>query len=414
LGVLCVDQYEPSVSLRESEIDVFAAICNLAAAAIEKEGERRRIVLEKEENELLKCRARGNYPEILCRSEVMLALLERVALAAASPLDVLITGESGTGKELIARALHRTGRRAAGKFVALDCGTLPEALVESELFGYRKGAFTGALENRAGLLEAADGGVLFLDEVSNMPLKTQGKLLRSLQEREIRRLGETTTRKIDVQVLAATNRDLREAVDRGRFREDLYFRLYETEIFVPPLRDRKEDIPLLIQRFLAERADLEGGRIKRLSAEALETIMSHPLPGNVRQLASGIRDAYYAAPGDVIERGHLRSDFLNATADENGESRGVGAKAEKIYREILAGKTDFTDRIKIPFLRRQLGSAVVKQILDRALRQSCGRYKTALKLLRVPQREYAGTMLFLKRHRCFLDFRPYRRRDPNV
>jgi transcriptional regulator with GAF, ATPase, and Fis domain len=247
VGVLYADHSQPAGSLDESTISFFSAFCNLAAVAIDNALAHRHLVQEKNELEQHLHRSQEKYPEIIGASASVSILRDRIALVAAAPLDVLIWGESGTGKELVARAIYRTGRRSAGNFIALDCGALSDTLIESELFGYRKGAFTGANENRAGLLEAAHGGVLFLDEISNLNSKLQAKLLRVLQEREVRRLGETTTRRIDVQVIAATNRNLKEEIRKGEFRRDLYYRLNAMDVRVPPLRERLEDVPLLLQ-----------------------------------------------------------------------------------------------------------------------------------------------------------------------
>ncbi|MGA6993019.1 MAG: sigma-54 dependent transcriptional regulator, partial [Candidatus Deferrimicrobiaceae bacterium] len=197
---------------------------------------------------------------------------------------VLVTGESGTGKELVARMLHFAGRRKERPFVAINCGAIPETLLESELFGHRKGAFTEAKVDRAGLIEEADGGTLFLDEIGELPLMLQTKLLRFLQEGELRRLGDTEVRKVNVRIVAATARDLEQEVSAGNFREDLYYRLNVIRVHVPPLRERREDIPLMVQHFLVRfRAKFSKGEI-RFSPEAMETLMGHDWRGNVREL----------------------------------------------------------------------------------------------------------------------------------
>jgi transcriptional regulator with GAF, ATPase, and Fis domain len=216
----------------------------------------------------------------------VLALLDRVADSEA---PVLVTGESGTGKELVARTLHRRGPRREGPFVAESCAALPEALVESELFGHVRGAFTGAVEDRPGLFELARGGTLFLDEVGDMPLAVQKKLLRVLQEGEVRRLGGERPIAVDARIMAATHRDLADLVRRGEFREDLYYRLCVLEVRLPTLRERAEDIPDLVARFLAEAGEETGAPPKRIAREAVRMLARRGWPGNVRELANAVK-----------------------------------------------------------------------------------------------------------------------------
>ncbi len=228
------------------------------------------------------------FDNIIGASDSLKAVLERVEKIAIRDTSVLITGESGTGKELIAQAIHYNSLRKENKFMAINCGALPESLLESELFGYKKGAFTGAKENRQGLLEAADGGTLFLDEVGNLPMNVQKTLLRFLQEQEFHRIGDTTPTKVDVRILSATNSDLKQAVKNGGFREDLYYRLNVVNIHLPPLRERKADIPLLATHFIALQNKKFDTSIKGLSPEAMEAVLSYDWLGNIRQLKNVI------------------------------------------------------------------------------------------------------------------------------
>jgi PAS domain S-box-containing protein len=246
-----------------------------------------------------------NFEEIVGRSPALLALLEKVSRVAATDATVLITGETGTGKELIARAIHSHSRRAARPLIKLNCAALPAGLVESELFGHEKGAFTGAIARRIGRFELADGGSLFLDEVGELPVETQAKLLRVLQEREIERVGGGAALPVDVRIIAATNRDLLKVVRDQGFREDLYYRLSVFPIALPPLRDRAEDIPLLV-RFLVEKfAARVGKRIDGVSREALRRLVAYPWPGNVRELENVLERAVILATGPTLE---LESD----------------------------------------------------------------------------------------------------------
>jgi transcriptional regulator with PAS, ATPase and Fis domain len=240
------------------------------------------------------------YRDIVGASARMRRVFRLVRKVARTDSTVLLIGESGTGKELIARSLHLQSTRASGPFVAVNVGALPETLVESELFGYARGAFTGAREDRAGLVEAADHGTLFLDEIGDMPLSSQVKLLRTLETGEVRRVGDTGLRRVDIRVIAATHRDLRRAVAEGRFREDLYYRLNVIQIDLPPLRERREDIGLLAAYFLeraSSRADRHG---LAFSPEVTQRLERYDYPGNVRELENAIEHAVAVAEGPVI------------------------------------------------------------------------------------------------------------------
>ncbi len=228
------------------------------------------------------------FDNIIGDSPQLKELLQKVEKVAIRNTSVLITGESGTGKELIAQAVHYNSPRKGKRFVAINCGALPENILESELFGTKKGAFTGATENRQGLLEAADGGTLFLDEIGNLPMNVQKTLLRFLQEQEFLRLGDTKPIKVDVRVISATNSDLLAEVKTGAFREDLYYRFNVVNIHLPPLRERRKDIPLLAAHFIKLQNEKFGTQIRGLSPEALQTACDYTWPGNIRQLRNVI------------------------------------------------------------------------------------------------------------------------------
>jgi two-component system nitrogen regulation response regulator NtrX len=243
-------------------------------------------------------------------SYVMAQLREQVAMAAPTNGRVLIYGENGTGKELVARTVHALSRRRAGPFVEVNCAAIPEELIESELFGHVRGAFTGAVSDRRGKFELADSGTLFLDEIGDMSLKTQAKVLRALQEQVVEPVGGTSSVRVDVRVLAATNKDLPSEIRAGRFREDLYFRLNVIPIFVPPLRDRAEDIPRLAEHFMTELAREHGRRPKKLDQSAATALQTYRWPGNVRELRNVIERMMIMVPGDVITATDL--PFLDA------------------------------------------------------------------------------------------------------
>jgi len=249
-------------------------------------------------------RVASPYPAAIGSSPGWRAVLAAAFRVATTDATVLLQGESGTGKEVVARLIYQASQRRHGPFVAVNCAAIPEQLLESELFGYERGAFTGAVHSKAGQIELAARGVLFLDEVSEMSLTSQAKVLRFLEEREYRRLGGIRLQKADVRIIAASNRDLADAVERGTFRQDLLYRLQVFDILLPPLRDRASDVPLLAEQFLADCARTTGRRIPGLLDDALDALLAHDWPGNVRELRNVLERASILTDGD-IECRHL-------------------------------------------------------------------------------------------------------------
>jgi two-component system response regulator HydG len=273
----------------------------LVARSVAKAAERKALWDRNKQLENQLREREGLPPDGLVGASAPIREVQRMIDAVAySSTTVLITGESGTGKELVARALHGRSPRKSHPFVALNCGALTETLLESELFGHVKGAFTGAQRDQKGLFDAADGGTIFLDEIGDIPLSTQVRLLRVLQEGEIKRVGSADSIKVDVRVLAATHRDLPKLVKSGRFREDLFYRLNVINIPLPSLRDRSEDVPLLSHHFLRRYADRLGKRVKTLSPEALELLCGYRWPGNVRELENAVERAVVLCRGDAV------------------------------------------------------------------------------------------------------------------
>src|SRR5450631_2576169 len=250
-------------------------------------------------------RERNAFSHVVCADPKMQAVLELVAQVGPSKASVLLTGESGTGKELIAEAIHLASPRAKAPFVRLHCAALAESLLESELFGHERGAFTGAFARREGRFKQADGGTLFLDEIGEIPLPTQVKLLRFLQERTFERVGGNETLKVDVRIIAATNRDLQHEIEKGKFREDLFYRLNVVTVELPPLRDRRGDIPALASFFLRRSAAENGRTIETFSDDALQALVDYRWPGNVRELENVVERAVVLCDGHRIERKHL-------------------------------------------------------------------------------------------------------------
>ena len=245
-------------------------------------------------------RKEHRFEDILAKSGKMQEIFRTIAKIAEYKTTVLVTGESGVGKELVARAIHRRSARRGGPFVPVNCGAIPENLLESELFGHKKGSFTDAIADRRGLFEEADGGTLFLDEIGELPLGLQVKLLRVLQDEKIRRLGETRDLKVDVRIVAATHRDLQAETKAGRFREDLFYRLNVLPIHVPPLRERRDDIPLLIEHFVTRNNTRLGTSVRGLDTEARRLLYEYAWPGNVRELENTIERAMVLSEGDQI------------------------------------------------------------------------------------------------------------------
>ena len=267
--------------------------------AVKNAAEHRRLL---EENLRLKksLRERYNFKNIIGKSAAMQQVFDLIAQVAPRRSTILVQGDSGTGKELVAKAIHASSGRADAPFVAINCGNIPSDLLESEIFGHAKGAYTGATSSKKGLFEVADGGTLFLDEVATISLETQAKLLRVIQEREFRRLGGLENIKVDVRIIAATNRDLQAAVEQGTFRDDLYYRLNVIVIKLPPLQERSEDVPLLADHFIKRYCEENEKELCVLEPSALKVLMDYHWPGNVRELENVIERAVVLAPGNVI------------------------------------------------------------------------------------------------------------------
>jgi transcriptional regulator with PAS, ATPase and Fis domain len=267
--------------------------------------------------------SRGGFGRIVGTSKIWLDVLVQAAKVAPMETTVLLTGESGTGKEVVARAIHRSSARAAGAFIALNCAALPDQLLESELFGYEKGAFTGAMAAKPGRIEQAAGGTLFLDEAGEMSPAVQAKLLRVLEEREFQRLGGTRVLRTDARIVAATNRDLARAIEKGEFREDLFYRLSVFGIHLPPLRERPEDILPLTEMFLAELGPAVGRPVPGVSREAKELLLSYPWPGNVRELRNALERAAILVEGGLITAAHLPISVTRQDSAARGAAPGA-------------------------------------------------------------------------------------------
>lgn len=273
--------------------------------------------------------------EIVGKSPAMARVHELIDLVGAGDATVLLIGESGSGKELVARAIHQRGARASRPFVGLNCGALPDHLQESELFGYEKGAFTGAMATKPGRFELADGGTLFLDEVGEMSLRSQIDLLRVLETREFRRLGGTRLVRVDVRIIAATNRDLKQAVADGSFRDDLYYRLHVIPIHVPPLRARREDIPMLVDRFLKDFARVHRRPPQELAPDTIARLTAYAWPGNVREIKNLAERLAVTVRDRVVLPTHLPPEIFNETPSARRDRGLAGRTLRDIEREAI-------------------------------------------------------------------------------
>jgi two-component system response regulator PilR (NtrC family) len=296
----------------------------------------------------------------------MLEIFDLVARIAPSKANVLIVGESGTGKELVAKAIHNLSDRTSKRFVTVNCSAIPETLLESELFGHARGAFTGAIATKPGLVEAAHSGTLFLDEIGEIPLSVQAKILRFLQEREFRRVGDNVGRKVDVRVIAATNQNLEKKMEEERFREDLYYRLNVIRIKIPPLREREEDIPLLVNHFVNKVCQEQGKRITKVSSLAMRVLCNYDYPGNVRELENIIERCVTLEQTDQLTAEHLPRKLV-----------------EQSPRRVQAGETDIPpDGIDLDHATQ----AVEKKLISRALEIAGGNRARAARLLGITLR----------------------------
>jgi DNA-binding NtrC family response regulator len=321
----------------------------VAAGIARRRGDEERRVLKRT------LRASADRSQIVGHSHVMREVYDLIEQVAPARSTVLVTGESGTGKEVVARAIHFSSPRAeSGQFVAVNCSNIPSELLESELFGHTRGAFTGAVAAKKGLFEVADGGSIFLDEISTIPPETQARLLRVIQEREFTPLGDTQPRRVDVRIIAATNTDLRRAVEAGDFREDLFYRLNVINLHLPPLRDRREDILPLAQHFIRKYNEENGRSIsEQLSPEALSALENYSWPGNVRELETAIERAVIIARGNELTTDCLREEI---TAPQTRTSVGLGAHELASAMEISRGISfyDEVSRFEIELIRRAL------------------------------------------------------------
>lgn len=342
---------------------------------------------------------RTEFHGMIGASKAIREVYSHVEIAAGNAATVLIEGESGTGKELVAKAIHQAGPRAKEPFIAVDCGAIPEGLIEAELFGAKKGSYTGAVVDRPGLFEAAHRGTIFLDEISNTTPALQVKLLRVIQEREVRRIGETKGRTIDVRLIVASNANLEMLAQDGRFRKDLLYRLNVLHIKVPPLRSRRDDIPMLAHAFLG-RLNAANKTKKYFAPGIVNHLSTRNFPGNVRELQNAIERAFFSARGTMINEVPL---------DEGADHVSSPDEIQAWFKELSEGRKDFWSAVHNRYKRRDISREKVVALVDLGLRTTRGSYKTMASMFHLKEREYRRFMDFLRRNECMLDFRPYRK-----
>jgi Nif-specific regulatory protein len=335
-------------------------------------------ILVRDERALDELRGRYRLENLIGQSKSIERVLSTAATAAKSRATILITGDTGTGKELVANVVHYNSDRAGGPFIKVNCGALPETLLESELFGHVKGAFTGAIENRKGRFEIADGGTLFLDEIAEMSPMLQVKLLRVLQEKSFEQVGGTQTMQVDVRVVAATSRDLKDEIQKGRFREDLFYRLNVIPIHLPPLRERRDDIPLLVNYFIEKYNKLNGKKISKISRRVLDQLIEYPWPGNVRELENCIERTVVMSPSNILSANFLPEEIVSHNNQKsNAKLKNLSGNDTEIRQAVI----NFCDKIPdVARAREFVLDAIEETIIRKAISRKTSRRKIAEQL----------------------------------
>lgn len=383
-------------TMEEDELEFFTMLGSFVSGAIDQ-------IHSRTATKSIAVSTTTEFQGIVGGSRVVREMCAHIETIAKNNATVLIQGETGTGKELVARAIHRLSPRAKAPFIAVDCGAIPEGLIESELFGSKRGSFTGAVADRAGVFEAAHGGTLFLDEISNMNLSMQARLLRVLQEREVRRVGETHSRAVDVRLIAATNNNLRYQVEQGTFRQDLLFRLNVIEVNIAALRSRREDVPMLVAHFLKQ-LNSENNTSKVLGPHALDMLLAYNFPGNIRELRNVVERGFFMARGQTIT-----SIPVERSSGEAAEQSNDIDDVRKMFTDLAEGRRNFWTAIHDRYKQRDIPREKVVALVDLGLRKTSGSYKELASLFRIDDGEYRRLMDFLRRNNCLLDFRPYRK-----
>ena len=355
---------------------------------------------------------------LIGRSEAIRAVENELECAARSDAKVLITGETGVGKEVVARLIHQRSARAAGSLVTLNCAGLPDSLLESELFGHVRGSFTGAYRDKPGLLEMAPNGTVFLDEVGEMSTRMQVVLLRFLESGEIQRIGaDRAHTRVNVRLITATNRDLQAQIAQGAFREDLYFRLNVIRLQIPPLRERGEDIPLLVSHFLHLYSQLHKVPLSEVSPEALDALVSYRWPGNIRELKNVVERIVLKTSGRLIRLGDLPGDVVRTSpvpASAGGAEAASpipsprSSQAEELAALTLTNGESFWSAVYPLFMSRDLTRTDLRKVVQIGLENTNGNYRLLVQQFNMPSQDYKRFLSFLRKHDCHLPFQRFR------
>ena len=352
------------------------------------------------------------FPKLIGRSTLLNEIREEIVRVARSDAKVLVTGESGSGKELVAEALHQASTRASGPFVAVNCAGFPETLLESELFGYVKGSFTGAFRDKPGKLEVANGGTVFLDEIGEMTLRMQGLLLRFLETGEMQKVGAYgESRPVNVRVITATNRKLRDMVTQGLFREDLFYRINVIQLTVPPLRERKDDIPLLIEHFVRQSSNgRQPGRSGlAFTSDALAVLVDYAWPGNVRELRNVVER--------LVVNGRSGLVGIEALPSEIRSRQGIPVRPMKerrrtvsddLFKRLVTDGENFWSAVYPLYMEREITKTSVRDLVRKGLEEARGNYKIVLRLFNMPPEDYKKFLNFLRKHDCQPSFKEFR------
>ncbi|MFC2172348.1 sigma 54-interacting transcriptional regulator [Acidobacteriota bacterium] len=397
MGTVYLDNRSFTSSFDDSDLRFLESFANQAALAVDNARLYERL---KEENILLReaVQETFGFEQIIGRSAPMEKVFKVLYKVIDSPSSVMLLGESGTGKELIAKAIHYNGIRKDKNFVAINCAALPSELLESELFGHVRGAFSGAASDKKGLMETADGGTIFFDEISELDFNLQAKLLRAVEESSIRRVGDTRPRTIDVRIICASNKNLKDEVEKEKFRKDLYYRLNVITIHLPTLRERPDDIPVLSEYFLDKMNRKLVKDLKGFEAEVLERFSAYHWPGNVRELENIIERAVVLADGPKISLDDLPED-IPLLSDGAGTKDANHAQAVTLFKAMADGGQKFWDVIRKPFLDREISRNLVKEVVMLGLMRTEGSYKKLAELFNVGD-QYKKFHGFLKNNDC--------------
>ena len=351
---------------------------------------------------------RENGEHLIGRSPAIRELREELEYAARSDAKILITGESGVGKEVLARLIHKQSGRARAELVTINCAGLPDSLLESELFGHVRGSFTGAYRDKPGLLETANDGTIFMDEVGEMSLRMQALLLRFMESGEIQRVGaERAQARVNVRVIAATNRNLTDRIATKEFREDLYYRINVIHLTMPPLRERREDVPELLDHFISHYSERHSLPVPQLSPEALAHLVDYGWPGNVRELRNFVERLVLRARSGAITTADLPMEIIPPPQEAVREPV-RGAAIDRMWERMVNGREPFWTVVYEPFMSRDMTRDDLRALIGRGLEQTRGSYRILVQMFNMPETDYKRFLNFLRKHDCQMPFQRFR------